>query len=632
MAKSEKLFEILEHINGNPNLTPKDLAELCDVSERAIYRYLNTLTEVGISIHFQDGGYKIKGGYADILSKADPEGLEAVRVLVMAGMRACDDEQALGHGGEFLEMIESRLPRKLQEIRIVPEQVRAVHHGGTVTIGHSSKPDIINPILTSETISVTLMNLIFSGLVRFDQDRMPVPDLARCWNISRDGLTWTFFIREDVCFHDGHPLTAYDVEFTYRAIMDPGNMSPRAKRYGPIDRIGTEGDYIFRIFLKHPFMPLMSRLGWPIAPRHRLEGRKLDNTPFNRHPVGSGPFRLAEWREDDTIVLDANREYFRKDRPILDRLVFRQYTNRESALQAISRGEMDIALNLTASDLLFIGKSGSFRVYPVSSPFYYALIFNLRDLFFKDIKIRKAMDHAIDKVSIARKLRGYECSGPFDAGSWAYNSHVKPTPHNPKRARELLEQAGWRDINGVLTRDGKPFEVSIGVLNASDVMERIASSIEAQLAEVGIQVKAFRMDDSELLAHGTPFQAILTMIASGTDPEYARRTWHSRSGHANLASYRNRFVDDLMDLGRQTAELEKRKAIYHKVHEMIHDDCPAIFLASAYEYIGSRYQFKERFTSTMHFLSTVRDWQIAGSVSTEQSHAAISQLVSSLVD
>lgn len=614
MAKSEKLFEILEHINRNPNLAPKDLASLCSVSERAIYRYLNTLSKVGISIQFQDGGYKMKGGYANILSKADPEGLEAVRLLLMAGMRACDDEQALEHGGEFLEMIESRLPGELQEIRIVPEQVRAVSHGGTLTIGHSSRPDIINPILTSETISVTLMNLIFSGLVRFDQDRMPVPDLARYWDISRDGLTWTFFIREDVCFHDGHPLTAHDVEFTYRAIMDPGNMSPRAKRYGPVDRLSTEGDYIFRMFLKHPFMPLMSRLGWPVAPRHLLEHQEFGSTPFNRHPVGTGPFRLAEWREDDTIVLDANSEYFRKDRPILDRLVFRQYPDRASVLQAISRGEMDIALNLTASDLLFVGRSGSFRVYPVSSPFYYALIFNLRDPLFRDIKVRKAMDHTIDKASIARKLRGYECSGPFDAGSWAYNSHVKPTPCSPERARELLEQAGWRSINGVLNKDGKPFEVTIGVPNASDVMERIASSIKAQLAEVGIHVKLSRMDDSELFTHGTPFQAIVAMIASGTDPEYARRTWHSGSGRANLASYRNSFVDDLMDLGRQTAELEKRKAIYHKVHEMIHDDCPAIFLASAYEYIGSRYQFRDRFTSTMHFLSTIRDWHICHSI------------------
>jgi peptide/nickel transport system substrate-binding protein len=181
-----------------------------------------------------------------------------------------------------------------------------------------------------------------------------------------------------------------------------------------------------------------------------------------------------------------------------------------------------------------------------------------------------------------------------------------------------LGQAGWRDVNGVLTRDGKPFEVSIGVLNTSDVIERIASSIEAQFAGVGIQVKRSRMDDSELFAHGTTFQAIVAMIASGTDPEYARRTWHSGSGHANLASYRNSFVDDLMDLGRQTAELEKRKAIYHKVHEMIHDDCPAIFLASAYEYIGSRYQFRDRFTSTMHFLSTVRDWQIRHSILEEK--------------
>jgi len=618
MPKSEKLFEVLSFIGECSDLTPKDLARLCNVSERAIYRYINTLSKVGMSIQFQNGGYKLQGHYGDILRKVDPEGLEALKLLLSAGMETYKDERILKYGRDFLKMIEMNIPekerRQLDEIEIVPEEIRAVNRGGTITLGHDSKPDIINPILTSETISVSLILLIYSGLVRLDNTGQAIPNLAKEWEISKDGLVWTFFIRDDVNFHDGHPLTAHDVEFTYRAIMDPQNMSPRAKRCELIDRMESEGDYIFRMFLKHPFAPFISMLDWPIAPEHLLENVDLRNTSLNRRPVGSGPFKLTDWTEDDTIVLDANRGYFRKDRPVLDRLIFKTYPDRAVALQAIADGEMDIALNLAASDLLFVNKRGSFRIYSSSGAFYYALVFNLKEQLFKDIRVRKALNHAIDKSSIiANQLKGHGkiCTGPFGVDSWAYNPDIEPTQHSVKRAGELLEQAGWVDTDGddILDRNGEPFEISLTVPSISDTLQRIAIAIKAQLVKIGIRVNLEQMDDSEL--YGAPFQAIVTMISNVSDPEYARRSWHSESGGSNLASYKNTFVDDLMDMGRAERVPEKREVIYRKIHEMIHDDCPAIFLASAFEYIGSNYRFRnDKIPSTMNFFTTLKDWQI----------------------
>jgi len=626
MAKSEKLFEILNLISESPDLTPKDLALLCDVSERAIYRYMNTLSKVGFSIRFQNGGYKLQGAYDNLFSKAEPESLKALKLLISAGMRSYGDDKILEYGRKFIELIEMNLPepekRQLNEIEIIPEEVRADQHGGTLLIGHSSVPDIINPILTSETISVNLMNLIFSSLVRFDAAQRPVPDLAKSWEVSKDGLVWTFFVREDVSFHDGHPLTANDVEFTYRSVMDPENVSPVTKRYELIGKIETEGDYIFRVTLKHPFMPFIHWLSREIAPKHLLENVDLHSTSFNRHPIGSGPFKLVDWMDNNTIILDANKEYFRKDRPILDRLVFRTYTDRGAALQAIGQGEMDIALNLAASDLSFLSRSGTFRTYSASAAFYYALILNMESPIFKDIRVRKALDYAMDRESIIRnQLKGHGriCTGPFSINSWAYNPDVKSTPHNVEKAKDLLAQAGWQDTDGdgILDKDGKPFEISLTIPNISDVIERIAVAIKVQLVKIGIRVKPLYIDDSKL--YTTPYQTILAMMIPGPDPEYARISWHSESGNTNMASYKNNFVDNLMDQGRQIADIESRKEIYHKIHEMIHDDCPAIFLASAFEYIGSKYQFKDdEFPSVTHFLSSMRDWQIADEERREQ--------------
>ncbi len=616
MTKSEKLFEMLELVREYSNLNVTDLARLCDVSERGIYRYLNTLSRAGFLIRFQNGGYKLQEDYSDILRKADPEDLEALKVLLSEGMRVCEDAQIVERGRRLMELV--GLPagreRRPNEIEIVPEGVRAAYPGGTITIGHSSKPDIINPVLTSETISVNLMSLIFSHLVKFDAAQRLVPDLAESWEISKDGLVWTFFLRDDVKFHDGHPLTTHDVEFTYRAIMDPQNMSPMAERYDLIDRIETEGDYIFRVILKYPFAPFMHRLNRAIAPRHLLENADLRNTSFNRHPVGSGPFKLADWTEDDTIILDANEEYFRRGRPVLDRLIFKTYPDREAALRAIAHGDMDIALELAASDLLFVSKRRAFRVYSAPGAFYYAIILNLKSPISSDIRVRKALDYAIDKDSIIKnQLKGHSrrCTGPFDVNSWSYNSDVQPTRYDVEKAKELLERAGWVDTDGdgVLDKDGEPFEFLLTVPNISDSLERIAVAVRAQLMKVGIKVKLVYIDDSKL--YRTPFEMILTKIAAGADPDCAYRFWHSEGGDANLASYENRFVDDLLELGRRTTDLERRKAVYHRIHEIIHDDCPAIFLASGCEFIGSNYRFRDaRFSSLVHFLTTVKDWQI----------------------
>jgi peptide/nickel transport system substrate-binding protein len=429
-----------------------------------------------------------------------------------------------------------------------------------------------------------------------------------------DGLVWTFFLRDDVRFHDDHPLTAQDVEFTYRTAIDQENGSRKSERYGMIDGMEVEGDYTFRMILKYPFAPLIHKISGAIIPKHLLENIDLHNIPFNHHPIGSGPFKLVDWSEDDTIVLEANRRYFRKGRPILDKLIFKTYPDKQAAIKAISQGEMDIALNLAASDLAFVSRRRAFRVYPVPAPSYYAIILNLNDPIFADARVRKALDHAIDRDSIVRnQLKGYSkiCTGPFAVDSWAYNTEIQPSTYDIEKARELLEQAGWRDSDGdgILDRDGEPFEISLTMPNISDSLERVAVAIRAQLMKIGIRAKLAYADAPEL--DTMPSQALLSMIITGADPDYAYRFWHSSNGDVNLASYRNTFVDDLLELGRQTADIEKRRAIYHRIHKIIHDDYPAIFLASGREFIGSNYRFRDaRFPSMPYFLTTMRDWQI----------------------
>jgi peptide/nickel transport system substrate-binding protein len=618
MTKSEKLFKMLEYIREYPNLSAKDLSKLCDVSERGIYRYLNTLSNAGFSIRFRDGGYKLQEDYDDILKKTEPEDLEALKILLSEGMKTCDDKQVLERGKKLIKLVEKNLPRAIRhqrnEIEILPAGKKSDYPGGSMIIGHSSKPDVINPILTSETISINLMNLIFSDLIKFDESGTPVPDVAKNWEVSQDGLMWTFYLRDDVRFHDDYPLTSHDVEFTYNAIMDPENMSPIADRYSMIDRIETDGDYIFRVFLKYPFAPLIYRLCRAIAPKHLLENSDLHETQFNHKPIGSGPFKLIDWAEDDTIILEANEKYFHKDRPVLDSLTFKAYPDRESAIKAIAKGRIDIAFSLTSSDLIFASGRRAFRVYPTPGAFYYAVIFNLDDPMFSDIRVRKALDYAIDRESINKnQLKGYGklCTGPFNTNSWAYNTNVQPNPYNAEMAKKLLEEAGWKDTDGdgILDKNGKPLEFSLTIPNITDSLERLAVAIRAQLMRVGVDIKLVFMDGPKL--EKASFQTALAMITTGLDPDYAYRFWHSKDGDVNLSSYNNKTVDELLEEGRRITAPEKRKDIYHNIHRIIHDEFPFIFLTSGSEFIGSNYRFRNTaLPSMLPFLTTIKDWQI----------------------
>ena len=618
MTKSEKLFEMLQYIREYPYLSARDLALLCDVSERGIYRYIDTLTSSGFPVRLRDGGYRLPEDNFDLLEKLDVENLRSVRELLSIGMTSCGDEELFKQGEELIKLVDAVLPKTeegmLREIVIISEG--AANCGGAVTIGYSGKElDMINPILASDTISSALMSLIFSRLVEFDRSQRPVPSLAQKWEVSGDGLVWTFFLREDVKFHDGHPLAAQDVEFTYRAILDSRDMTPKAEQYNMIDKIETKGDHIVRVSLKYPFASFIYRADLPIAPRHLLENADLHDTPFNRRPIGSGPFKLVDWTEDDTIALEANKRYFLQGRPILDRLIFRSYTTGETALQAIAEDETDMGLWLTSADLASSDVGRDFRVYPIPTQSYYALILNLKSPVFRDIRVRKALDYAIDRGSIMEnQLKGYSeiCTGPFSVDSWSYNSDVQPTPYDIWKARDLLDEAGWRDTekDGVLDRDSEPFEISIAVPNPSDGLGRIAVAIRAQLMKAGINAKLDYVDVSELSE--VTSEATLCMVSAGPDPDSAYDLWHSGSS-ANVASYENGIVDDLLEQGRQATDIEQRRTIYHRVHRIIHDDYPAIFLASGCRFIGSNYRISDaEFSSIPHFLSTMKDWQIAG--------------------
>ncbi|MCA9399609.1 MAG: hypothetical protein KC618_07660, partial [Candidatus Omnitrophica bacterium] len=184
-------------------------------------------------------------------------------------------------------------------------------------MGTANPPTIINPVLTSHSVSATIVSLAFNGLVRLDADGKVVPSLAKEWTVSEDGLEYTFYLYKNIKFHDGVELTARDVQFTYNVMLDDDNACPWKSDVEAIERVEIVNDYTVKFVLKERFPNMLHKLVREIIPEHLWRNAKLRQSELNYRPIGTGPFKFKEWNKDNnTIILTANKNYF-EGRPYL---------------------------------------------------------------------------------------------------------------------------------------------------------------------------------------------------------------------------------------------------------------------------------------------------------------------------
>jgi len=279
-------------------------------------------------------------------------------------------------------------------------------YGGTLVWGVATEPTIINPILTTHSISMSLQDLIFNRLVRINGKGEIEPDLAKEWNVSEDGLVYTFYIREGVKFHDGVECTAKDVEFTYRQIIDPKNNSSFRSHFSLAKEFKAVSRYVFQIVLSEPFPGLLTKLIREIAPKHILEGEDLYETSFNYYPVGTGPFKIDKWdRKTNQIELVSNHDYY-EGRSYLDRVIIRTYSDFSKLWVALMRHKVDLVQFINSEDYKVVESDPTFKAYKVVGDLYFTIVYKLQDSILRDRKIREAIAQGIDIAEIINASYG----------------------------------------------------------------------------------------------------------------------------------------------------------------------------------------------------------------------------------
>ncbi len=468
-------------------------------------------------------------------------------------------------------------------------------YGDTMVEASIGNVSSLIPNITSDQSSHEVGDLMYNGLVTLGRDLELAPELAKSWTFSKDCLTLDFKLHERVKWHDGAPFTADDVVFTWATLINPKTPSPYKSDFNDVERVDALDRHTVRVTYKKPYAKAVLSWAIPMLPRHLLErwvkDGKIKEAPQNwSAPVGTGPYRFKEMKSGEKVVVVANPDYF-KGKPHVSRIVYRIIPSQATIFLELKAKGVDLA-SLTALQYTRQTQYPAFEKaynkyrYAVGSYTYFG--FNLKDKRFADRRVRLALAHAINRQELLDGVvqgLGRRATGPFRPGGWADNPNVKGVPYDPKRAAALLAEAGWttRNAAGVLVKDGQPFTFELLTNQGNDERKKIAEIIQASLRELGVGVEIRVLEWAALLKEHIKkrqFDAIVLGWGTGADPDQFV-VWHSsQSGPDDLnhISYANPEVDALLEAGRSSCVQADRARFYHRLHEVLAEDQPLVFL------------------------------------------------------
>lgn len=467
-----------------------------------------------------------------------------------------------------------------------PERV----FGDWMVTNLGAEPSTLNPITSTDAVASNIEGFIYESLLRRDPKSLElVPVLADRWEISDDHLTYTFYLKKNIKWEDGHPFTAQDILFSYERIMDPKvDAAHQRNYYKDIEKVEVLDDYTVRYRYRIPYFRALEFCGGiSIVPAHLFkEGENFNQHPISRKPVGTGPYKFESWETGKQIVLVRNENYW-GEKPAFKKLVFKIITSPTVSLQVLKQGGLD-ELSLLPIQWTRQTESAKFDKNFLKLSYYgprYSYIgWNMRRPPFDDKRVRQAMTMLIDRELILKKIffgLGVVIDSPFYINSPEYNKELKPYPYDPKAALALLRAAGWTG-DGELKKDGKPFEFEFAISAGSKTGEQIATILQENLKEVGIRVSIRKLEWAvfiQKIEEGN-FDACTLGWALGWESD-PYQLWHSSQAVAkgsNFVGFKNEEADKLIEDARQEFDAKKRYKLYHRFQEIVHDEQPYTFL------------------------------------------------------
>lgn len=481
--------------------------------------------------------------------------------------------------------------------------------GGEYTEGLVGAPRYINPIYSSANdVDADMASLIYSGLMKYDSNLQLVPDLAKEYEVSSDALTYTFYLKDNVKWHDGTDFNAEDIVFTIEMIQNPIYKSPLAYSFQNVQAERVE-DYVVKFILKEPYAPFLSVLTTGILPEHIWSNINPTNaflTDLNLQPIGTGIYKFDSFIKDrygniQKYTLKTNNQYY-SDLPFIDTINFKFYPDFSSATVALNSKEIEGISFLPVYYEQQVKSLKNLALHEFYLPQYSAIFFNeSNNSILKDVNVRKALAYAINRDQIAADTlmgKSRVINSPILPEAVGYNPDIEKYNYDLRKASDILEEQGWKfeEVEG----EGQKFrkkgdtvlKITLTTVDQEEFVE-IAEAIKKDWETMGIKTNLQIVSGNDIIGsfiRPRAYEALLYSIIVGSDPD-PYPFWHSSQRQdpgLNLANYYNREADKVIEEARKTLDYQKRAEKYNHFQNILVQDLPAIFLFNpAYTYATS---------------------------------------------
>ncbi|MEK6192804.1 MAG: ABC transporter substrate-binding protein, partial [Deltaproteobacteria bacterium] len=443
----------------------------------------------------------------------------------------------------------------------------------------SGSPDSLDPHKTSGTLTFQTLKSVYDTLAEPDKTGKIVPALAEKWDISTDGMTWTFTLRKGVVFHNGDKLTSQDVKATFERIKNKEIASPNANEFAPITSIETPDNSTVVLKLSEPSAPFLGTLasGWgAILPKSLIDS----NHDFAAKPIGTGPFKMTEWIRDGKIVLEKNKNYWMKGLPKLDKVTMHIIPERSVQVQGLISGQVDVSYIIDLEDEPMLTSSPDVVVYKSLTALIMVMPMNCSKPPLDDLRVRQAITHAIDKQKVLDvAYGGGKPIGTFmDYGNAYYKDFTDLYPYDPAKAKKLLAEAGVgmdTELEMFLPQNYPP-HVKAGEIY-QDMLTKVGLNVKIKLVDwstwIGDVYRQAKYDFTAI-GHTGKLDPHGTLANYGTPKRYVR--WD------------NPKAAELIATAAKTDGFENRKKLYDQALQIMAEEVPFMFLGSNYRLIGIR--------------------------------------------
>jgi peptide/nickel transport system substrate-binding protein len=470
-------------------------------------------------------------------------------------------------------------------------------------------PAIVNPLFGTTMSEARVSELLFGSLYGDNEELAVVPRLASTAELSADRTEMIITLRADLKWTDGTAFTAKDVVFTIKAMKDPGTASTEAGRVAFIKEALVMDDSHVKLIFVRPEATPEARLLFKILPASRFTSTAIKRTdPFRTAPIGTGPYTLLRYNDDNSISFSANPYY--DPVPGISQVTLKEVSDKNYQAKLLLYESLEALVRVLPRDLPVLENNKKVELYPYQTNSWWYLGFNLSR--FPDVRVRQAISSLMDISRLLAPIgTGDLLTGPFVKSSPYYNHEIPAPKKDTTAAETLLTEAGYTKVNGAWSQGGRPLSLKITANQSLESAQEVVINMQSQLQSQGLAVSVEFLDEAAWKSRiwsARDFELILSQWSFDRN-EDVREQFYTR-GTRNFTGYSNPAVDVLLDTARDAVDPAVRKSTLRQVHAQIHNDYPMIFLWTLDNYAAISTRVKNVLVHPFYFFTWLPSWQL----------------------